>query len=93
MKTKKDLTYCHLCNRGGNGNDKDKCSAGWKHTEPTQLGCFIGSPIVGEIKPKKKISKSKQRYNRYLSYGDGFKSFLDYCYWDASKERSWNKSV
>ncbi len=36
-------------------------------------------------------SKSKQRYQRYLEYGEMFDSFLKYCYWDAEKERSWNK--
>lgn len=88
--TEKDMTKCHQCNRGGNGNDKDKCSAGWRKTEESDLGCFLGSPIVGEIKPQKKISKSKERYQRFLDYGDGFDSFINYCYWDAQPERSWN---
>ena len=83
-------TSCHECNRGGNGNDKDKCSCGWRHTEENGLGCYLGTPIIGEIKKKPKISKSKQRYQRYLEYGDMFDSFLDYCYWDADQERSWN---
>ena len=37
-----------------------------------------------------KTSKSQQRYQRYLEYGDGFSDFLSFCYWDGSKERSWN---
>jgi hypothetical protein len=86
----KRWTACCECNRGGNGNDKDKCSSGWNITEWNQLGCYLGSEIIGEIKPKPKISRSKQRYQRYLEYGDWFDSFLDFCYWDADKERSWN---
>jgi hypothetical protein len=84
--------YCHECNRGGNGNDKNKCGCGWRTTEPSVLGCFGGTPIEGpiQVKPKIKISRSKQRYQRYREYGDGFRSFLDYCYWDASPERPWN---
>ena len=81
---------CDKCNRGGNGNDKDKCSCGWKYTEPTNLGCFLGSPITGEIKPKKKQTRSQARYQRYLEYGDGFETFMDYCKWDANPNRSWN---
>lgn len=88
----KKWTPCDECNRGGNGNDKDKCSSGWKVTEFKGLGCFMGSVIIGEIKPKKKLSRSKERYQRYLEYGDGFNSFLNFCYWDAQPERSWNKS-
>jgi len=36
--------HCAECERGGNGSDKDKCSAGWQITsveEPN--GCFIGT--------------------------------------------------
>lgn len=82
--------YCHECNRGGNGNDEDKCSCGWKVTKPSNLGCFLGTAIVGAIKPRHNVSKSKERYQRYLEYGDGFDSFLDYCRWDADPEREWN---
>ena len=35
-------------------------------------------------------TKSQQRYQRFLEYGDGFHSFIDYCRWDAGPERSWN---
>jgi hypothetical protein len=41
-------TACCECNRGGNGNDKDKCSCGWQCTEWNELGCFLGVAIVGE---------------------------------------------
>jgi hypothetical protein len=34
-----------------------------------------------------KISRSKMRYQRFLEYGDGFESFLDYCRWDS--KQSW----
>lgn len=30
--------------------------------------------------------KSKERYKRFLEYGDCFESFIDFCRWDASKE-------
>ena len=84
------IIKCHKCDMGGNGNAKNKCSCGCEIEEKTSLGCFFGEPIKGEIKPKKKLSKSKQRYQRYLEYGDMFNSFLDFCYWDAKPERCWN---
>jgi hypothetical protein len=37
-----------------------------------------------------KVSKSKQRYRRWLEYGDSFDSFIDFCRWDADPEREWN---
>lgn len=43
-----------------------------------------------EIGSIRQPSRSSQRYQRYLEYGDGFESFLDYCRWDSEKERSWN---
>ena len=90
-KPNSDFIHCHECNRGGNGNDNDKCSCGWKVTRPSNLGCFLGAPIVGDIKPNKKLSKSKERYRRYLEYGDMFESFLHFCYWDSEPEREWNR--
>ena len=39
---------CTECERGINGVDKDKCSAGWKHKRPG-LGCFCGTLIKGII--------------------------------------------
>lgn len=85
-----DFIHCHECNRGGNGNDKDKCSCGCRITNPSNLGCFLGVKIEGEIKPRPKQTRSKERYRRYLEYGDGFGSFIEYCRWDAQPERSWN---
>ena len=74
----KRWTACCECNRGGNGNDKDKCSCGWQCTEWNQMGCFIGTEIVGEIKKTKKPSRSKQRYQRYIEHEDWFETFLDF---------------
>lgn len=42
---------------------------------------------MGKIR---KPTKSQERYQRFLEYGDGFESFLDFCRWDADKSRSWN---
>ena len=39
----------------------------------------------------KKKMKAKQRYQRYLEYGDGFNNFLDFCHWDSDPEKSWNR--
>lgn len=89
-KRDSDLVLCHQCNRGGNGNDKDKCACGWRISSPSNHGCFLGSAIVGAIKQKEKLSRSKMRYMRFLEYGDGFGSFIKYCRWDAAPERSWN---
>lgn len=47
--------------------------------------------IYGEMSRIRKPSKGQARYYRYLEYGDGFNSFLEFCRWDADKERSWNK--
>ncbi len=86
-------TACCECNRGGNGNDKDKCACGWQCTEWNGAGCFIGIAIVGDPPAKpKKPSRSAQRYRRFLEYGDSFDSFLDFCYWDSDPERSWNRA-
>lgn len=43
-----------------------------------------------EMGALRKPSSSQARYQRYLEYGDGFASFIDYCRWDARPERSWN---
>lgn len=72
------MAFCHQCNRGGNGNDKDLCSAGWRQIKPSQLGCFLGTPIVGEPKKHPKLSRSKERYQRYLDVGSYFGSFSEY---------------
>jgi hypothetical protein len=36
---------CSECERGGNGNDKDKCSCGWKVKRFNGSGCFDGTII------------------------------------------------
>jgi hypothetical protein len=44
----------------------------------------------GEMGAVRKPSRHRARYQRYLEYGDCFDSFIDFCYWDADPERSWN---
>lgn len=60
---------CHMCNRGGRGNDKDLCSAGWRHDTPTQNGCHLGTPIVGQPRVQPKLTRSKRRYRYWLRSG------------------------
>jgi hypothetical protein len=36
---------CSECNRGGNGNDKDKCSCGWQVKKFNGSGCYLGTLI------------------------------------------------
>lgn len=81
--TEKKWIACGDCNRGGNGNDKDKCSCGWQTTERNHLGRYSGSEIVGEIQPKPKLTRSQKRYKRYLQVADCFKSFIDFCKWEG----------
>lgn len=38
---------CIECERGAKGNDKDKCSAGWRYKKGGHGGCFIGTLIEG----------------------------------------------
>ncbi len=46
---------CTECNRGVNGKDVDKCSAGHKHKIGGRGGCFIGKLIDGlEINEREK---------------------------------------
>ena len=47
----------------------------------------------GDIGVPRKPTASQQRYQRFLEYGDSFSSFVEYCRWDGSKERSWNGGV
>jgi hypothetical protein len=50
-----------------------------------------GRAAVQNESPKPpKLSRSKQRYKRYLEFGDGFDSFIEFCRWDARPENSWN---
>ena len=39
------------------------------------------------------LTKSQLRYKRFLEYGDGFESFIDYCKWDSNPERTWNGGI
>lgn len=64
--------------------DDDKPSL-VKCAHPTSEVEYLG---MGEIR---KPSKGNQRYQRFLEYGDGFKSFIEFCRWDAMPERSWNR--
>jgi len=40
---------CSECDRGGNGNDPDKCSCGWQVKRFNGAGCYLGSLIKGEL--------------------------------------------
>jgi len=75
------FTNCHACDRGGNGNAKDKCSCGWRVTAESVLGCFLGEPIVGEPRKRPKLSRSAVRYQRFLNWRDvtsgTFREFLE----------------
>ena len=83
------FTKCCDCDRGGNGNAVDKCSCGWQVTAADNCrGCYCGGPIVGPRKPKPKLSRSKQRYRRYLEIGDCFESFRDFLMWE-----SWDRTT
>jgi hypothetical protein len=81
MSDRPTFTACGACNRGGNGNDPDKCSCGWQEYDVTSKGCFLGSAIEGEIKPRPKMTRSQKRYRKFLD-GDGmygtFAEFLKY---------------
>lgn len=46
----------------------------------------LTSHLDSQPKPKPQ-SRSQQRYRRYLEFGDCFRTFLDFCYWDAEKQR------
>jgi hypothetical protein len=40
---------CSECERGGNGSDSDKCSAGWRHKRGGNGMCFLGTLKKGLI--------------------------------------------
>lgn len=44
---------CSECTRGGNGDDKDKCSAGWTAKRGGTGGCFCGT-LIPEIEERMK---------------------------------------
>jgi hypothetical protein len=69
---------CGQCDRGGRGNAADKCSCGCKVTDPrSPLGCFLGTPIVGEPKQPAKLTRSQKRYQNFLADDSGI-SFREY---------------
>jgi len=81
------FTNCADCDRGGNGNAKDKCACGWNVTEKNHLGCYLGTPIVGERRKHPKPSRSKKRYRDYLDVADCFESFGDYLRYLSGKKQ------
>jgi len=38
----------------------------------------------------RKMTRSQKRYQRFREFGDCFDSFIDFCRWHDSPERSWN---
>ena len=44
----------------------------------------------GDMGVVRQMTRSQARYKRFLEYGDSFDSFVEFCRWDASPERSWN---
>ena len=38
---------CSECARGGNGNDENKCSSGWKIKKGNKGSCFCGELLPG----------------------------------------------
>ena len=45
---------------------------------------------IGKIR---KLSRSQERYKRYLEYGDCFSNFIDFCRWDSSPDRTWHGGI
>ena len=43
---------------------------------PTWRVEYLG---MGKVR---KLTRSQKRYLRFLEYGDGFESFIDFCRWD-----------
>jgi hypothetical protein len=83
MKTMEYFMACGACNRVGNGNDPDKCACGWQVIKVDSRGCFLGAPIVGPIKPRKKLTRSQERYRRYMSVADCFETFHEFSIYEA----------
>jgi len=38
-----DTVDCSECDRGGNGQARDKCSCGWKAKRAKRGGCYLGT--------------------------------------------------
>jgi len=47
----------------------------------------------GEMGEVRKMTRTQQRYARWLEYGECFDSFLAYCRWDSRPEREWNRAA
>ena len=77
------FTACGACNRGGAGNDKDKCSCGWREFEITNKGCYLGTPIVGPRQDPPKLTRSQRRYQDYLDCDGAFSSFREFLQYEA----------
>jgi hypothetical protein len=82
-----DFTACGNCNRGGGGNDKDKCSCGWREFKVTALGCYLGTPIVGQRQEPPKLTRSQARFARYREVSDCFESFRDFIKYESLKSK------
>lgn len=54
------------------------------YCHPTYKVKYLG---MGKVRV---LTRSQQRYKRYIEYSDMFESFIDFCRWDAEPERSWN---
>lgn len=60
------------------GVNFDHHKAGFiSNCHPTWEAEYLG---IGKIRS---LTRSQRRYKRFLEYGDGFESFLDFCRWDA----------
>ena len=79
---------CHECDRGGNGSAPDKCSCGRKHRDPTTLGCFLGEPFPDGWTPPPlpKLTRSQQRYRRWIDAGECFENFREFLKYDAHRQ-------
>ena len=54
-------TFCHSCERGGNGTDKDKCSCGWQiKSRANKSGCYIGTPIKPRLDEARTIAAREE---------------------------------
>lgn len=74
------LMSCRLCPFGGD-------SMIFHVTDAGRAYMLANSPKPPT--PTKK-TRSQQRYQRFLEYGDSFRSFIEFCRWDADPKRSWN---
>ena len=71
-------TACGNCDRGGRGNAKDKCACGWQVAVVNNLGCYLGTPIIGDPRKPPKLSRATRRYLQYLDVSDYYESFGDF---------------